>query len=614
MANRRKLPLLMALFALPGLLLAACEPVVDHPIRVTLAPFTDEPIPTSTPTAVPNDEPITLYINWEKEPVTLDPALATDKAAINVIRNLFVGLTQFDPETGAVLPYLATSWEAGWDDGGRQTWTFHLREDVPWVHYNPSSGGTTQVTDEDEKPLFVSAQDVEYGVKRALDPDTGAEYAYNLYVIHNAEEVNKGEVGFGLNDVGVRALNASTIQFTLEDPAGYFPAIVGVWTSYPVPAAAIEEWGVKWTEAGLIVTNGPYVLEEWVHGHELNLVKNPLWVDFDEVQIERVQGWIIDEYSSPRGADYSLYENNKLDSVDITGAIACIHCLDNLNRAEKIIGTPIPCTYYYGFTNNKPPMDDVRVRRAFSAAIDRNLLIEVVTKGGQFPATSFAPPGIFGAPEPGKVGQDFDPDLAVDSLQAYLDEKGVTIEDFNALDITLMHNTSEGHANIAAAIQQMWKDNLGVEVIIEDQDWDEYLETLKNNTPIEEMPHIWRLGWCADYPDEHNWVYEVFHYEGSENRLRRNCLDANCLHMGDPSRFDNLTSQAALETDPGTRAALYAEAEHELASVEVAYAPIYYYGYYTLSHPWLTRNYPIYDGYDIFNWRIDWEMRPAITE
>ena len=118
----------------------------------------------------------------------------------------------------------------------------------------------------------------------------------------------------------------------------------------------------------------------------------------------------------------------------------------------------------------------------------------------------------------------FDADAARAALQEYLDDPATlasTIEEFNGLDITLMHNTSEGHARIAAAIQQMWADALGVEVRVENQEWAVYLQTIRNTTPVEEMPHVWRLGWCADYADENNWVHEVFNSDAGANRRRR---------------------------------------------------------------------------------------------
>jgi oligopeptide transport system substrate-binding protein len=306
---------------------------------------------------------------------------------------------------------------------------------------------------------------------------------------------------------------------------------------------------------------------------------------------------------------FAMYENNELDTTGVP--------LPEIDRvkADPVLGAefysaPTPCTYYYGFTNNKPPFDDVRVRAAFVQAIDRQSLIDNVTKGGQIPATSFAPPGIFGAPEPGTVGLPSDPEAAKASLQEYLDENGMTIDDFNAMGVTLMHNTSEGHANIAAAIQQMWKDTLGVDVQVENQEWAVYLDTIRNTTPLEDMPHIWRLGWCADYADENNWVHEVFNADAGANRLRRGCVDDTCGTV-ELSEFDELTQAAQGESDPAKRAEMYAQAEEILAAVEVAYAPIYHYTTVNVTKPWLTRNFPPLGANDFFNWVIDWAAKTA---
>jgi oligopeptide transport system substrate-binding protein len=417
-------------------------------------------------------------------------------------------------------------------------------------------------------------------------------------VIKNALPVNSGDEGYTLDDVGVVALDDYTVEFTLEYAAGYFPSIAAMWILYPMPAWNIDEWASKWTEAGLINTFGPYALDTWIHGGELVMVKNPLWVREDEVQIERIEGLMIQEDSTA----FALYENNELDTVAVP--------LPEMDRvkADPVLGeeyyqAPDACTYYYGFTNTKPPFDDVRVRRAFSQAIDRQSLVDNVTKGGQIPATSFAPPGIFGAPAPGLVGLGFDADAAKAYLQEYLDEKGMTVEDFNAMDVVLMHNTSEGHARIAAAIQQMWADTLGVEVRVENQEWKVYLQTIKKDTPLAEMPHVWRLGWCADYADENNWVHEVFHAEEGANRLRRT--------LGE---FDEITSQAARESDPAVREELYKKAEMLLAEEETAYAPIYHYTTVAVTKPWLTRNYPNIIGEDFYRWTIDWDAKLAATQ
>jgi oligopeptide transport system substrate-binding protein len=556
-----------------------------------------------TPEVVTTRESWLPNYNWHRP--SLDPSLATDTTSISVVGNLFVGLTLLDPITNEPMPYLATEWEVGTDAEGLQTWTFHLRDDIAWVNYNPVTDEISQVVDADGNPRFVNAHDVVYGVKRTIDPATASDYSYVLYIIKNASEVNNGEEGFTLDDLGVVALDDWTVQFTLVNAAGYFPSIASMWVAMPMPQATIEEWGEKWTEAGLIVTNGPYTLETWIHGGEIVLVKSPLFFNADNVQIERIEGLMITEAST----EFALYENNELDTSPVP--------LPEMDRvkADPVLSAeyfqaPDPCTYYYGFTNNKPPFDDVRVRKAFSQAIDRQSLIDNVLKGGQIPATSFAPPGIFGAPAPGTVGLGYDAAAAKAFLDEYLAEKDMTLEEFNALGITLMHNTSEGHARIAAAIQQMWKDTLGVDVIVENQEWGVYLETVDNSTPLSDMPHIWRLGWCADYPDENNWVHEVFNAIAGDNNLRRNCSDEVCTEVS-ASTFDELTAQAQAEQDPAKRAELYAEAERILAEEECAYAPIYHYTINQVTKPWLTRNFPGVGPQDFFNWVIDWEAKLA---
>lgn len=553
----------------------------------------------------PADQPVTLNINWGTEPPTADPSLATDNVSVNIVGNIFVGLTAFDPVTGDVTPYLATEWESGEDADGSQTWTFHLRDDIAWINYNPVTGETIQVADENGNPRFVNAHDVVYGVKRTIDPITASDYSYVLFNIKNAQAVNSGSEEVTLDDVGVVALDDWTVQFTLENPAGYFPAIAGMWVANPMPQWTIEEHENKWTEAGLIVTNGPYMMESWVHGTELNLVKNPLWINADSVQIERIEGLMIVEAST----SFALYENNELDTTGVP--------LPEIDRvkADPVLSAdfysaPAPCTYYYGFVNTKYPFTDQRVRQAFSQAIDRQSLIDNVLKGGQIPATSFAPPGIFGAPEPGTVGLGYDPEAAAAALQSFLDDEGLTLEEFNGLDITLMHNTSEAHAQIAAAIQQMWNDVLGVDVLVENQEWAVFLETVRNTTPVEQAPHIYRAGWCADYPDENNWVYEVFNTNAGANSLRRNCVDPNCTEAT-TSEFDEITALAGQTQDPDERIELYAEAERILAEVDTAYAPIYHYTTVQVTKPWLTRHFPPLGANDFFNWTIDMDAKLA---
>ncbi len=628
MLKNRKASLLLVVFAIFALLLVACQPetvteTVVQEVEVTRV-ITETVVEegetvevtrvvTETVTEIVEveaepemvEQPVTLNWNFGTEPPTADPSLATDTTSVDVDTNLFIFLTKFHPVTGEVSPSLATEWEVGEDADGNQTWTFNLRNDVAWVKYNPVTGETVQEVDADGNPRFVNANDVVYGVKRTVNPDTASDYAYVLYIIKNAADINGGSEELTLDDLGVVALDDSTVQFTLETPAGYFPSIAGMWIAAPQPQWAIEEWGDKWTEAGLIVTNGAYVMESWIHGGELNLVKNPLWIDADNVQIERVEGQMIVEAST----SFALYENNELDTTGVPLPEMDRVKADPMLSAEYY-NAPAACTYYYGFVNTKYPFTDRNVRAAFSQAIDRQSLSDNVLKGGQIPATTFAPPGIFGAPEPGTLGLGYDVEGAQADLQTFLDQEGITLDEFNALDIVLMHNTSEGHARIAAAIQQMWADNLGVNVRVENQEWAVYLDTLRNTTPVEEEPHIFRMGWCADYPDENNWVHEVFNSDAGANRLRRNCVDANCAETT-TSEFDELTVAAQLSQDPAERMEIYAQAEDILANVEAAYAPIYHYTTVAVTKPWLTRYFSLVGGNDFSSWTLDMDAKLA---
>lgn len=553
------------------------------------------------------DKRITLYSPTFF--ITLDPALWEDFNSFTQINNLFVGLTQIDFKTGEALPYLATDWSVSADG---LTWTFHLRDDIAWVHYAHQTGKVTQVTDFNGKPRFVNAHDVVYSIRRALNPDTPSNLANLLYVIKHAEEVNTGQDARGnptqltLADIGVEAVDNHTMTFTLEHPAAYFPTILGNPIAYPVPEWAINEWGDKWIEPGWINTNGPYMLAKWVHDKHARLVKNPFWIEAGQVQIEVVEQPIIEDQQTA----LTMYEENKLDTVYLPLAD-----MDRIQAdpglSKDLVSFSTLSTDCLNFVHTKPPFNDVRVRRAFSAAVDRKAII--YAEVGDIPATTFAPPGVFGAPVPGTLGQGFDPDVARTSLQEFLDEKGLTIAEFNTsynivLVLTGYYSGSESYAKMANTIQKMWQDILGVKVRVEVR---EYEYAYDKSSPVENVPHIYFDGWFADYPDEHNWVYAVFNSEAGLNFVRRNCADPNCEKIADPTEFDTLTAAAAQATDPAKRRELYARAEHILAAEEVAYIPLFHPGQPVLAKPWLTRNYPPDYTLDFYNWTIDVEAQKA---
>jgi oligopeptide transport system substrate-binding protein len=608
----KKWAVVLAVLVIGSMILAACGPaptpqVVKETVVVEKVVTKEvekvvtkevEKVVEVTPTPVPGEEKVTLNWNLGTEPPTLDPALAEDTTSVACIENLFLGLTDLDPETNEVVPELATEWSVS-EDG--LVWTFKMRQDAKWVKYNRGTGKVEELGP-------VTAHDVVYGVKRTLNPKTASGYAYVLYIIKGGEAFNTADPE-ALSDeefaaleegVGVKAVDDYTVEFTLEHPAGYFPAIASMWVARPQPKDAIEAHGERWIEPGFIVTNGPYVLVDWVHEDSMVLEKNPLFYAADEVQIERVELVMVVEASTAM----AMYEANQLDDTSPP--------LEDMDRvkadpvlSKELYIAPRDCTYYYGFTNDKPPMDNKLVRRALSAAIDRQGLIDNVLKGGQLPANTFAPSMIFGnaaldpriapwaLPESlGGTGYAKAVELAKGWLAeaGYPDAKGFPT-------ITLMYNTSEGHKKIAEAIAAMWKDALGIDVKVENQEWKVYLNTISKKTPVEEMPHVWRLGWCADYPDENNWVKEVF-APSARNDIRWNNQE-----------FQKIVDEAEVSPDPAKRKELYFQAEKILCDDEAAIAPIYYYTTVALTKPWLTRYYGEMGGEHWWKYKIDWAQK-----
>ena len=517
-------------------------------------------------------EPIQLNINLG-EPDSLDPSLAVYLNDAILIEQLFIGLVDWDDETGEPTPELATGWTIS-SDG--LVYTFTLRTDAEWTDSNP-----------------VTSQDVKYGILRTLDPATMAGYPNPLFIIENAEDYNTGAIT-NPNLVGISAPNDSTVIFTLEAPSISFLSLLGRGIARPLPEWAITTHGAAWTDPGNIVTSGPYELIEWVADDHILLEKNTDYYGAAQVQIDEVY---VDMESE--GTAWTMYLNGQLDTATVPLTVT----VTDPTLAHEIRRQVTNCTYYLGFVNNKPPMDDARVRQAFAMAINKGGLIQDVTMGGQTAADQFAPPGMWAAPEIGDVGLGYSPAAAQALLQEYLNEHSMTLADFNALGISLMHNTHSDHASIAAYVEQEWMDNLGVDVLVSDEAWAAYLNRLNKSTPLVDAPHIYRMAWCGDLPDESTWVHAVMNNQVGANRMRRGCVDDTCT-VETPLAFDMLTFQAEEEQDPITRNNLYLQAERLLAETEAAYIPLYFYGTFVATKPYLERTYPTFQVYDISNWQI----------
>jgi oligopeptide transport system substrate-binding protein len=292
---------------------------------------------------------------------------------------------------------------------------------------------------------------------------------------------------------------------------------------------------------------------------------------------------------------FAMYEAGDLDFTQVPLADMDRVKADPTLSAELMIA-PQQCTYYYGFNNKAPVVDDARVRRALSMAIDRQSLIDNVIKGGQEPAQWFSRPGLNAAPtiaDYPDLGIKYDVEGAKAELQSYLDEKGLTADQ---LDLTLMFNTSSAHQKIAEAIQQMWKENLGVDVKLVNQEWAVFLKTIRD--PVA-TPQIYRLGWCSDYADANNFIREVFVKGGSANPA-----EGGGVNYENPA-FEELVVAAAREQDPAKRVELYAQAEELFAKTDAVIAPIYWYTTVDVTKPYVTRTFGVGGQEAINKWDIN---------
>jgi oligopeptide transport system substrate-binding protein len=575
-------------------------------VVVTSAPTIKEVV--LTPTPVPEQpKPAgakTLVVNsgGVGDVPTIDPAKSTDTTSVQIVDETTVGLTRQNEVSTAVEPGIATKWEASADG---KTYTFHLRNDVPWVKWDNVKGEVVKVQacpDADGKTAdrMVTANDFAYGILRTLNPKTASDYAYVLsFAIAGGGDYNSGTIT-DTAKVGVKVVDDWTLELTFNEPAVYNLNIAGMWVAHAQPSWLIDgddctqAKGDRWTETGAFQGYGPFTLKEWVHDSTLTMVKNPFWPGSDAIpqaKIEEIVTKMLDEVPA-----FAEYEAGTMDNTTVPlSEIDRVKADPTLSKELKI--APVLCTYYYGYNTKAPVVDDARVRRALSMAVDRQSLIDNVTKGGQEPAQWFARPGLGGAPtiaDHPDLGIKYDVAGAKALLDEYLKEKNTTAD---KLDITLMFNTSSGHQKIAEAIQQMWKDNLGVNVKLVNQEWQVFLKTTRDP---KNTPQIFRLGWCQDYPDANNFDKEAVGFGGSANPS-----EGGGLNFNDPD-YEKIITDAAKETDPTKRVDMYAQAEDILVNKVAAMIPIYWYTRVAVTKPYVTRTFSVLGGLEHFEkWDVD---------
>lgn len=553
-----------------------------------------------TPGPQAPDQEVALDAYSTTEIPTLDPQLATDVISVTYIENLFIHLTNYDLETNDVVPEAATEWDIS-DDA--LTYTFTIRTDIPWVHHNPETGETTQVTDDEGNPRFVTAHDFAFAIRRACDPNLGSYYSSVIApqiagcdeLLHAADPEDEEALAALRQEIGVSAPSDDTLVIELAFPATYFMQMSTMWPLAAVPSWTIEEHGEEWIEAGNIVTNGRYVLNEWVHGVRRVLLRNPLMPENlrGAGNIDRVVANVVPDVST----GYALWLNNEVDLSGIPDAELQGHLEE---FPDETVQEPDLAVFYISFLTTKKPFDDARVRRAFSAAYDRETYVQEVLQGQGLPMKHFAPPGIFGAPPIDEVGVGFDPAFAAEELAqaGYPNCEGFPT-------VTLLTFTGEASLRSIEYAQGQWQEHLGCSpdrIQIEQQSFAGLLAAIEPDSPVEDAPHMWTLGWGPDYPDENNWVGTVFACEATGNYSRRPCTET-----------DEIIREARAETDQDRRIELYREIENRLFGPEgeTPAAPLYLRIGFGAEHTWVDRELALFGGQQWYQWTIDWEAKQA---
>ncbi len=480
-----------------------------------------------------------LTKNNGAEPQTLDPHRAEGVPASNILRDLFEGLVSEAPD-GRLIPGAAEAWQIS-DDG--TVYTFTLRVDGRWSNGDP-----------------VTAADFEYGLRRSVDPATLSQYSSILFPIVNAEQIVKGELP--PDQLGVTALDDRTLEIRLVGPTPYFLGLLTHSTTYAVHPLSVEEFGARFVRAGHLVGNGAYILDEWVVQSHIRLLRNQNYWDDEHTVIDEVNYLPIENQDA-------MLRRYRADELDFTQdlpfkQIAWIR----EHIADQLYISPYLGSYYYSLNLTLPPFAGMpKLRRALALAIDREVLTEKITGSGEIPAYSWTPRVTGYTQQPPAWAGWTQAERNAEAQRLY---KVSGYSEDNPLTLQFLYNTSENHKRIALAIASMWKQVLGVETKLLNQEWKVFLETRKQKT----MPGVARNGWIGDYND----AYTFTQLLASDNEQN----DSGFAN----DEYDALLDAASVEPDMQKRAALMEAAERLMLEAQPI-IPIYFYVSKHLIKPWV---------------------------
>ncbi|MBA1334435.1 MAG: Dipeptide-binding ABC transporter, periplasmic substrate-binding component [Firmicutes bacterium] len=482
------------------------------------------------------------------DPPDLDPVHATDTSSSRVLYQLFEMLVDLDSE-GEIVPNLAESWTIS-PDG--LTYTFKLRQGVKF-HATTENGTPTA-----NGGRAVTAEDWVWTFNYITNPKTNSERAYFLDMIKGYQDYQEGKTD---HLAGVRAIDDSTLEITLEYAFSPFIAVLAYNTFVVLPKEDVEKWGAEFNFHP--VGTGPFKFEEWVQDDRVVLSKNEnYWrTDADGNQLPYLDG-----------IEFKVINDLTMEWTEFTlGNFESIEELDDPYYHEALskypdsfFERPQMGTYYYGMNVTLEPFkDNKKLRQALNYAIDRQGLIDLVRNGRATPAKGVLPPGMFGYNE-NLVGYEYNPEKA----KQLLAEAGYP----NGVKLTLQYNSSDAHKRIAEALQQQLK-QIGIDMELKNVDWGAHLDSVERS----EVP-FFRMGWVVDYPDPDNFLYVLLHTDNFGP-------NGNYTRFSNPE-FDRLTKEARVESDPEKRRKMYQEAE-QIVVEEAPWLFIYHYTTHQLLQPYV---------------------------
>ena len=494
----------------------------------------------------------TGVMKWslDSDPKTLDPQLNSATGAGSVINNMYEGLMR--EVDSKLVPAMAQSYEIS-EDG--LIYTFNLRESR-W------SDGKA-----------VSANDFKYAWLRVLDPKVASEYAFQMFYIKGAREYYEGRGA--AEDVAIKVTDDRTIEVELETPTPYFLNLTAFYTYFPVRRDMVEKDPEKWaTDPELAVSNGPFKLMKYTQSDELILEKNNEYWDAENVRLNKIVTMIIGDSMTALTA----YEQDEIFILDTMPSQEVMR-LQLEDPTFQIL--PMLGTYYYIFNVDREPTDNIDVRKALSMAIDRRAIAERVKKGGEIPARGFIPEGLYDS-----EGNEF----RAKAGDYYVDPEGADLVGARALmaragypngegfpKLTLLYNTSDSHKAIAEAIQAMWREGLGIQVELMNQEWAVFQDTVRLGNF-----QVGRASWIGDYVDPMTFLELWTSYSGKNGAQWRWTEDGK---FPENKRYDKLVEESKNVSGVERDAKLY-EMERVIME-EVIVAPIYYYVDQVMVKPYL---------------------------